>query len=188
MVRSIKPTFHAYRGHIAGLLLTVVMVHGLTVWFLPRAIMVAVLKGSASQTMETVNGVVLPPPVTASSRSIVMPSPDLLYSLCRFDLSNGPMHITANPQHPKYWSLALYAANSDNFFVRNDQQTQQKPINFWLVQNNDAASRNIAPQDSEVIESPTARGLLLMRILTSNYAQEKTAVEAARRTLRCTPQ
>ena len=37
-----------------------------------------------------------PPPLTAQSRGIVLPSPDLLYSVCVFDVSQGPVRVTAN--------------------------------------------------------------------------------------------
>ena len=79
------------------------------------------------------NQTYFPAPVTASSRDIVLPSPDLLYSVCVFDVSQGPVRVTANPQLKSYWSVALYAANSDNFFVINDRKAGDKPVDLWLV-------------------------------------------------------
>jgi len=37
------------------------------------------------------------------------------------------------------------------------------------------------------VTSPTARGLLLMRVLVADYASQREQVEAARATLRCDP-
>ena len=43
------------------------------------------------------------------------------------------------------------------------------------------------PPGSQVVLSPSVKGFLLMRVLTSDYAAEKDRVEPARRTLTCTP-
>lgn len=188
-----------WRLHVIGFVLVAVLVHLLAVWAAPRVIMRVVgnkmaaitsgkVTGSAqgatvteSQT-DVAAGVLHAPPVTAQSRSIVMPSPDMLYSTCTFDVSRGPLHITANPQLASYWSIALYAANSDNFFVRNDRQAQGKPLDLKLVSSNSA----LVGQPDTVV-APTDTGVVLMRVLTGNYEAEKAAVEPARRTLQCTP-
>ena len=170
---------------IAGLLAVVVATHLLTVWAAPRLIVQLFMQRAASQGLATPNQAAFPPPVSARSRSVVMPSPDMLYSICRFDLSGGPVHITANPALPGYWSVALYSANSDNFYVQNDQQAAGKPVDLWLVQPGQAALDPRAPAGSTIVQSPSVQGLLLMRVLTGNYAAEKVRLEAARRTLVC---
>ena len=43
------------------------------------------------------------------------------------------------------------------------------------------------PAGAKVVTAPSGRGLLLMRVLVGDYAAEREAVEAARRSLRCTP-
>ena len=167
------------------LLAVVVASHLLTVWAAPRLIVHLFLQRAASQGLGTPNQAAFPAPVTARSRTIVMPSPDLLYSICKFDLSGGPVHITASPQLPGYWSVALYGANSDNFYVQNDQQAAGKPINLWLVHAHGGTTQPKAPEGSTVVQSPSRQGVLLMRVLTGNYAAEKTFLEPARRTLVC---
>jgi uncharacterized membrane protein len=57
-----------------------------------------------------------------TSRGVVRPSPDLLYSACPFDLSKGPLKITARVPHSTYWSVSAFDAATNNFFVRDDQQ------------------------------------------------------------------
>ena len=57
-----------------------------------------------------------------NSRGVVRPSPDLLYSACPFDLSKGPLKITAHVPHSTYWSVSGFDAATNNFFVRDDQQ------------------------------------------------------------------
>jgi uncharacterized membrane protein len=54
----------------------------------------------------------------------------------------------------------------------------------------DATSRRVvmpSPDLLYALTAPSGRGLLLMRVLVGDYAAEREAVEAARRSLRCTP-
>ncbi|MCX7226176.1 MAG: DUF1254 domain-containing protein [Burkholderiales bacterium] len=99
-----------YRG--LTLLATATLVHLLVVWATPRLIMNRLMSGPAAQAMNMRNQAAFPPAVDATARRVVMPSPDLLYSVCVFDVSAGPVRVRANPGLPSYWSIALYAANS----------------------------------------------------------------------------
>jgi uncharacterized membrane protein len=157
-------------------------VHLLAVWAVPRVIMGHVL--SAAQPEKT-TGVFLPPMTDASARRIVMPSPDLLYATCAFDVGTRPLRIRADPKSPRYWSIALYADNSDNFFVINDREAAGKPIDIVLIGPKAYAQAPALPAGANVIDAPSARGLLLMRVLVADYAAEKSVVEAARGTLSC---
>ena len=127
-----------YRG--LSLLVTAVLVHLLAVWATPRLIMAVVMQSSDARAMNMHNQASFPPPVNAKSRSIVLPSPDLLYSVCAFDVSHGPVRVTAHPQLQSYWSIALYAANSDNFFVVNDRSVGNQAVDLWLVSPQGSAS------------------------------------------------
>jgi uncharacterized membrane protein len=167
---------------IGATLILAAAVHGLAVWAVPRVIMGRVL--SAAQPERT-SGVFLPPMTDASARRIVMPSPDLLYATCAFDVSTTPLRIRAEPKAPRYWSIALYADNSDNFFVINDREAAGKPIDIVLIGPKAYAQRPELPAGSTLIDSPSARGLLLMRVLVADYAAEKSVVEAARGSLSC---
>jgi len=172
-----------YRG--LSLLAIAVLVHLLAVWSAPRLIMQVLMHGAAAQSLNMQNKAAFPPAVTAASRSIVMPSPDLLYSVCVFDVSGGPVRVTANPALPSYWSIALYAANSDNFFVINDRQAAGQPIDLWLVSAGTNTHTAAVPTGSQVVVTPSDHGFLLMRVLTGDYEAEKSVVEPARRTLNC---
>jgi uncharacterized membrane protein len=161
---------------VAALLITCVAVHLLAVWAAPRLIMQILMNGPTAQTLDMNNKAAFPPPVTAQSRAVVMPSPDLLYSVCAFDVSQGPVHVKANP---------LYANNSDNFFVVNDRNAKGQSVDLWLVSKEANVGGAPTPPGSTVVVMPSRTGFLLMRVLTGNYAAEKEVVEAARRTLSC---
>ncbi len=173
-----------YRG--LALLVTAILVHVAAVWAAPRLIMQVLMNGPMAKALNMYNQAAFPPPVTASSRSIVLPSPDLLYSVCVYDVSQGPVRVTANPQLKSYWSVALYSANSDNFFVVNDRKAGDKPVDLWLVSEGANEDGHKVPESSTVVVSPSKQGFLLMRVLTGNYEAERATVEPARRTLNCT--
>jgi uncharacterized membrane protein len=182
---SSRQRLWAYRA--TGLLFTAIAVHLLAVWATPRLIMHRVMNAPMVTDLKPTRGAVFSPAVDATSRRVVMPSPDLLYSLCVFDLSQGPLRITARPALDTYWSVALYADNSDNFFVQNDRQTGKSALDLWLVSEGANASAPAVPAGARVVVSPSRRGLLLMRVLTADYEAEKALLEPARRTLQCVP-
>ncbi len=161
------------------------VVHLLAVWAAPYVIMHVLMEGPMSRGMNMHNQAAFPPPVSAKVKTVVMPSPDLLYSVCAFDLSEGPVRISANPQLTSYWSLALYGANSDNFFVVNDRKAAGKPVELLLKAGDAKLQDNMAGPGAIVVHSPSTKGFLLMRVLTADYEAEKSVVEPARRTLVC---
>jgi uncharacterized membrane protein len=176
---------------ILTLITTAILVHIAAVWAAPRLIMQVLMHGPMAKTMNMQNQAAFPPPVTAASRTVVMPSPDLLYSVCVFDVTTGPVRISANPQLKTYWSIALYAANSDNFFVINDRKADGRPVDVWLVSkagtSGDWTGPASMPAGAQVVVSPSKTGFLLMRVLTGDYEAEKAILEPARHTLTCSP-
>jgi uncharacterized membrane protein len=135
-----------------------------------------------------VTGVYLPPPTDHTQRRIVMPSPDLLYATCALDLGAGPQRITAQIAHPRYWSVALYGANSDNFFVVNDRKTTEPgQLDLWVVAPGTDSAALAVPAGSTVVEAPTAKTLLLMRLLVSDDPADLESAQRARTSLRCLP-
>lgn len=164
---------------------TALIAHIALVWALPRLIMQHVMGGQAAQEMNMRNNAAFPAPVDASSRRVVMPSPDMLYSVCVFDVSQGPVRVTAHPELSSYWSIALYGANSDNFFVVNDRTVGKAAVDLWLVSKGSNAADPAVPLGAQVVVTPSEKGFLLMRVLTGNYEAEKSVLEPARRTLAC---
>lgn len=112
--------------------------------------------------------------VTPASRQIVRPSPDFAYSACAYDLGDGPIVISATPWD-SYWSLSLYAANSDNFFVIDDREAHYG-AEITLIR----AGREHPEGASMVVESPSQKGIALIRRLApSPEIYDAAAVIAA---------
>ena len=171
---------------LAVALATAVAAHVAAVWAAPRLIMQRVLSQLSTPSGELP---VLPPMTDHLQRRVVMPSPDLLYALCPFDLARQPMVVRADPAAAGvagYWSVALYAATSDNVRVLNDRDAAGRPLHLLLL--GPDAPEPAAADGVRVVRMPTARGLLLMRVLVADPARDGPVAEAARRTLRCEPQ
>lgn len=163
------------------LLLIAIAVHLLAVWSLPRLIMQRVMHGTMAAAIGGWNVPAFPVLADASSRTIVAPNPDLLYALCLIDLRKGPVQVSANPQLASYWSIALYASNSDNYFVLNDKTAAGKPVSLWVS----ASPASNVPAGAQQVVSPSDTALLLMRVLVNDAGKDVERLDAARRTLQC---
>ena len=119
---------------------------------------------------------------TADSRNIVKPSPDLLYSTCAFDVAKHPLKIVTGAPGGTYWSVALYADNTDNFFVLNDAAAKGQPATIILLGPGQSAPSNTA--GTIAVNSPSAKGLVLFRTLVNDEAHE-TEIDQARRAATC---
>jgi len=121
-------------------------------YFMRGAINRNIVKGGINKWFEA-------PRVTSASRTVVHPSPELAYSACVFDLSNGPVHLRVQPMD-EYWSLSLYAADAENFHAWN-YRTSPQGVDIWLV-GSQAVERQ-APPGVAVVSSPSNRGLAFIR-------------------------
>lgn len=98
----------------------------------------------------------------ADSDFVVRPSPDLLYSICLYDLSAGPLQISGQVPD-SYWSLQFYAMNTDNFAGVSNTREQTgrigKPYRITLL-----GPGQPAVEAGEIIRAPGNKGLALIRI------------------------
>jgi uncharacterized membrane protein len=117
------------------------------------------LRGSLPQNKM----VVLPPPAPGRQILPYLP-PDMLYAVCRYDLTSGPVAVTAAVAGSG-WLLSLHTPQGDNFYVLPGQQLQRGEVSFVVVQGGaDAAhaQRHASPTDTQVA-SPTTEGLVVVR-------------------------
>lgn len=168
------------RAHFVAAACLAVAAHALTVWAIPRLIMARVISMSTTETNAA--GSFLPPPTDHTSRRIVMPSPDLLYATCSLALADGPARVTFEGRYARYWSIALYATNSDNFFVIGDRQSEGRSVDLRIVGPTNSS------RDKRTIRAPSERVFLLMRLLVNDDPAVLAEAERARRTLRCEPE
>ncbi len=157
--------------YVIGALLIAAIAHLAIIFATPRVLMnVAFDRLSAGGA----NAWRIADRVTPLSRTIVRPSPDFAYSACAYDLADGPLTIRVGSWHA-YWSLSLYAANSDNYFVIDDREAHSG-TEIVLVRR-----RRDGPEDAaRVVQSPSTRGIALIRRLAPTSDEYNRAREVAR--------
>ncbi len=157
------------------------IIHWAAVAYAPTLIMSRVM--SAIGTKGT-NQIAHSERATAAARKIVKPSPDLLYSLCVFDVSRRPLKITTAAPTDTYWSVAFYAANTDNFFVLNDTQAKGLPATIVLMGQGQTVPPQ--PEGTRIVTASTPRGIVLFRTLINDDARE-AELDQQRRAAKCEP-
>ncbi|MCW5888965.1 MAG: DUF1254 domain-containing protein [bacterium] len=166
---------------ILAALVGAAVVHTLTIRLLPWAIMRYTMRIMAHAGGP--NHAVHPPRVDATARAVVRPSPDLLYSACTFDVSGGPVHVTAEVPRDTYWSISMFAADTDNFFVLSDRQANGDRVDVVVAAPGAAVT---LPPGAVRVDVPTTRGVILERTLVIDEAR-LPELDAVRRRFTCAP-
>lgn len=166
-------------GWIALVAAVAMLVYWGAVAMTPRALMHLVM-GRLEQNAP-VNAMGHAPLSTAERRVIVRPSPDLAYSTCLFDLTDGPLEIVVEPIGSPYWSLSVFDAATNVAFVRNDREANGRPVRIALAREGQAV-----PDAIETVRVSSNRGLALLRILVPERASFD-AIDLDRRSARCAP-
>lgn len=112
-----------------------------------------------------INSAAHAPPVSETSRQVVRPSPDILYSICPFDVFDAPLRIDVRwPESGDYASVSFYDAASNNFAVISDRDvdTNITTVNLAHRYETDAS----AEADQSVL-APTKTGIILYRRIVS---------------------
>ncbi|ARN75726.1 DUF1254 domain-containing protein [Oceanicoccus sagamiensis] len=118
-----------------------------------------------------------------TSRWVVRPSPDLLYASCLYNLEQGSVVITA-PVTDRYWSMQFYQMNTDNFAGITNQRDEHVRIGTQVEVTLIGPEADPEQYSGEVIQSPTARGMMLIR---ASGIGDDTEAKAALELSRCSP-
>jgi uncharacterized membrane protein len=120
-------------------------------------------------------------PVTPESRNVVRPSPDLVYSICVYDLDGGPVDIEMT-RFDAYHSLSLYDARTNNYFTLNDTQYDgdAKAVRI-AARAGDGRSGGGDASGRETVVSPTRQGVALIRRLAAPELLLERALEIRQR-------
>lgn len=100
---------------------------------------------------------VLSPRITPESQTVVRPSPDLAYSICRYDLSDPAAVLTVTAgAYADYSSISFFDARTVNFATVRPPRGQQGTVRLLSPS---------AAGNGDAIIAPTTRGLVLIRRL-----------------------
>lgn len=135
------------------------VVHLAAIVLYPRLVMQMTMQGM-SHHGERLNRWLHAAPVTPDARRIVRPGPEFAYSACVYELRSEPLHIHV-PASPGYWSLSLYAANSDNYLTVRDIDHRN---GFDLL----LSDAEVLPAGA--VRAPGPRGVVLLRRLATDTA------------------
>lgn len=164
---------------LAATLAVAALVHVATLYALPRRIMAgAMARMGAPNTMRFAKR----PDETL--RAVVRPSPDILYSACPFDLSKGPLKLTARVPHSTYWSVSGFDAATNNFFVRNDLQVAGDSIEILALRKGMPLPPLDTATEQVILFAPTTKGLFLIRTVI-NDEKDLAALDAVRHQASC---
>ena len=157
--------------YVLGALIIAAIVHFAAIIAVPRVLMNVAMQRFGEDGDNVWH---LAERITVASQKIVRSSPDFAYSACVYDLSNGPVVIAAAPWD-EYWSLSLYGDNTDNFFVIDDREAHHA-AEITLIK------RGTPHPDgaSMIVESPSTRGIALMRRLAPTASTYSAAADVAR--------
>jgi len=125
------------------------------------------------------NALAASPLASGEVRNIPRPSPDLAYSVCAFDASEGAVLVEVPSLPSAYWSVSVYGANTDVAYVRNNAQANGQPIRLAIAQRDQPV-----PAGYEPVRVDGPRGVLLLRVLVPDRSAF-AAIDAARRAATC---
>ena len=159
------------------------IVHIATVIILPRtATQDAYSRLTALAPVNKVTPLPAPQPGTA-----IMPlmDPAIATSICRYDLSKGPLKITV-PVSPSYTSVSFYTRTDVAYYAINDRAAGRRVIELDLMTQAQheqmPEEENVTAADRLIVDSPTDTGLIAIRALATEpglMPKAQAAVDAA---------
>lgn len=165
----------------AAVLSLAVIIHIIAIFAVPNVIMGTLI--SRAGEANGINTIFHGKRADASSRQIVRPSPDLIYSMCVFDVSEGPIKLVAPLPTDTYWSLSAFDDNTNNFFVVNARQLSSNLVEFVLAREDYQSPTLGGPP---VILSPSDTGVVLFRTLIQSEDRFE-ALNDVRKQATCAP-
>jgi len=164
---------------LSGLLLGGI-VHLSTVLAMPQAAKLDAYSRLAPLT--PVNAMVPLPAPTADTTIMPYMDPAFAAAVCRYDLSNGTIKLTA-PVSQAYTSVTFYTRKSVAYYAINDRAAGRRTIELDLMTPEQHADmpeeEDVTAADRLIIESPSTVGLIVLRAL----APEPGLMPMARRAL-----
>ncbi|MFT6311016.1 MAG: putative membrane protein [Porticoccus sp.] len=144
----------------------------------PNLIMQALYRAVVDLSGE--NNFAVTPLPDETTRDVVRPSPDLFYGICAYNVDSGPVSIEALVPE-KYWSMQFYQINTDNFSSFSNQRGESYRVNTTAKITLISASDDASNYQGDVVQSPTDKGVMLIRVSAiGDQAQQMAALNSTR--------
>lgn len=142
------------------------VVHLATVLYLPRTATNDAYSRLAPNA--PVNTMTMLPQPTPSAAVVPYMDPAFAAAVCRYDLSNGPIKLSA-PVSQAYTSVSFYERFGAAYYAITDRAAGRRIIELDLMTEK---QRALVPEDEDstaadrlIVESPTLTGLIIVRAL-----------------------
>ena len=130
---------------------------------------------SRIEATSEVNEPVVRGPAIPGGEPFPFSSPDTVYVICRFDVSDNPVRFTATLPLT-YWSLALSETDGGNYYHTNSMQSLTGQPDLVVL----SRGQEFEPTaDQAVTRASGPRGLMILRIVLRDRSLEPTIKEAA---------
>jgi uncharacterized membrane protein len=137
---------------------------------------------SRFETAIDVNQAVVRGPASPGEEPFPFASPDTVYVVCRYDVSQSPVRFTASLPET-YWSLALTEPDGGNYYHINSMQSPTGRPDLVLLGRGQEFETS---GDQSVTRASGPRGLMILRIFLRDGTLAPTMREVAARAT-CTP-
>ena len=146
----------------------------------PSVIMNKAMTAMDQRGVET-HGFTLSPRLTPQTQTVVRPSPDLAYSICLYDFSQGGiLHVSA-AAYDNYASISFFDSETNNFAtlrVGKNEDNAGKTFRLYPPTHRIPPNFKIA-DDPMRIDAPTSRGIILIRRLAPRLTDYERVVSIA---------
>ena len=116
-------------------------------------------------------------------------NPFLTAAACRFDLSDGPVHVTA-PGAVPMWSMSIYDSDGLNVFGLSDRTATDKRFDLVVLtppqMQKVRAEVPAGFERSVFVETGTGEGIVLVRVLMPDESWQ-SVIDTFLDGLKCTP-
>jgi uncharacterized membrane protein len=136
-------------------------------------------------------------PITPINKVVALTSPVMPFmdpafatAVCRYDLSQGPLKLTA-PVSQAYTAVSFYTRYGIAYYAINDRAAGRKVIELLLMTSRQRdempEEEDVTAADRLIVLSPTSTGLIVLKALSPEPAMMPMA-QAALSSAQCKPQ
>jgi len=163
------------KGLAGWLVFTVVLAvifHAAAIWYLPRLSTSLIVRTIYDRIPEwKINHLGYGPLRYAGTDPVVRDNPDTVTSFAVYDVSKQALRVRCVvPETDNYWSLSLFAWNTDTIYVVNDQTAPAKVFDIIVISDSNVYE-SLAGETTVV--SPTDRGVLIVRMVVTDRDDQR---------------
>jgi uncharacterized membrane protein len=129
-----------------------------------------------------VNKVTLLTPPTPQAAVLPFMDPAFATSVCRFDLSSGPIKLSIAVTQ-SYTAVSFYTRRGVAFYAINDRAAGRRVIELFLMTSEQRSAlpeqEDVTAADRLIVEAPAETGLIMLRVLAPEPSLMPTAQQTA---------